>query len=61
MAKVPIDDPIYTSCDAELPDQNGIVFTVFDGARAQAYPVALMEGRELVNTEWNGEPVLVDY
>ena len=58
--KVPIDDPIYTSCSADL-DQKGDVLALFDGVRARAYPVDLMLGRELVNTDWDGEPVLVDY
>ena len=60
ITKTPVDDPIYAGCDSDLGADREVV-SLFDGARARAYPVDLLIGRELVNTDWDGEPVLVDY
>lgn len=62
MAKIPIDDPVYVKC-ADAPPEAGriTVFSVFDGLKARGYVVSEMLGRELVNDDWDGEPLLVDY
>lgn len=57
---IAVDDPIYTPC-AAVSEANGTALTVFDGVLARAYPLDLMVGRELVNDDWRGEPLLVDY
>ncbi|MEZ4235489.1 MAG: DUF3179 domain-containing (seleno)protein [Myxococcota bacterium] len=57
--KVPIDDPVYVACaDATLDER---VMAVFDGTRARAYALRGLYKRELVNDDWDGEPLLVDY
>jgi hypothetical protein len=56
---VAVDEPVLEPCSEVT--QSGLVFSVFDGSRAQAYPVALLQGRELVHVNWDGEPLLIDY
>jgi hypothetical protein len=57
--KVPVDDPIYAPCRESRFD--GDVMAVFDGQRARAYAIARIKDRELVNDDWDGEPLLVDF
>lgn len=58
---VAVDDPVLVPC-ADVPrEQEGLVFSVFDGARAQAFPLALLAGREIVHVNWDGDPLLVDF
>ena len=61
LAKVPVDDPIYYGCDEGDPNTTVELLAVFDGTRARGYAIAELIGRELVNTEWDGAPLLVDY
>jgi hypothetical protein len=62
LAKIPVDDPIYEACgDTTATADDDRVFTVFDGVRARAYPIPLLEGREIVNDWWGDEPLLVDW
>jgi len=62
LSKIPVDDPIYESCgDTTAEEIAGRVVAVFDGARARAYPIALLEGREIVNDWWGDDPLLVDW
>jgi len=58
---IPVDDPImYVCADADIhPDEE--MFWVFDGVRARAYPILIMEGRELLNENFGGTPLLVDW
>jgi hypothetical protein len=59
--KIPVDDPHYVACgDAAIPDDADLL-VLFDGARARGYRIGALRDRELVNTEWEGEPILVDY
>lgn len=59
--KVSVDDPIYRPCDQLPDDVAGTVFSVFDGVRARAWSIEKLDDRELVNDDWDGEPILVDY
>jgi hypothetical protein len=58
-SKIPVDDPRFVSCERSRID--GPVLAVFDGQRARGYSIARMSGREVVNDEWDGEPILVDF
>jgi hypothetical protein len=60
LEKIPVDDPIYVPCGDALGGEDP-VFAVFDGLRARAYPLDLLEGREIVNDWWGDEPRLVDW
>lgn len=62
--KIPVDDPIYTACaelDPTAVPPNGQVLYVFDGVLARAYPLDLLDGREIVNDLWRDQPIAVDY
>ena len=62
LTKIPVDDPVYEPCDG--PQTHGgdtIVVAAFDGVRARAWPIDLLDGRELVNDVWGDEPRLVDW
>jgi len=60
--KIPVDDPIYVSCgDTTAEEIEGRVVTVFDGFRARAYPIQLLDGREIVNDWWGNDALLVDW
>ncbi|MEQ1503502.1 MAG: hypothetical protein ABMB14_14795 [Myxococcota bacterium] len=59
--KVPIDDPVYAPCAGFVAPFDGPVLAVFDGVLARGYSVDLLKGREIVNDDWAGEPIVVDY
>lgn len=59
--KTAVDDPIYGPCDTAPDDADGRVFAVFDGVRARGWSIPKLIDRELVNDDWGGEPILVDY
>ncbi len=58
---VPIDDPILVGCSQSVLAPDVPVFSVFDGVDARAYPIALLEGRELLHDEYGDGPLLVDW
>ncbi|MEQ1565312.1 MAG: hypothetical protein ABMA64_06715 [Myxococcota bacterium] len=58
--KIPVDEPLYRDCSAPgLPAVD--VLAVYDGVAARAWSLPLLQGRELVNDDWFGEPLLVDW
>lgn len=59
--KIPVDDPLYEDCSETTLTGDEQVLSLFDGAHAEAYRITAMIGRELVHTEWDGEPILVDF
>lgn len=58
---IAVDDPILRPCASVPAEQQGLVYSVFDGTRAMAFPLLLLAGREIVHVNWDGEPLLVDY
>ena len=58
---VAVDDPIYSPCTSVIDGGVDRVMSVFDGVRARAYGLASMDHREIVHTEWDGDPLLVAY
>ena len=66
---VPVDDPVFVSCDrtaigpdgaALLPEDD--VFAVFDGIHARGYPMSwLATPREAIHDWMGGTPILVDW
>jgi hypothetical protein len=59
--KVPVDDPIYVGCDEVPADARGEVLSLFDGVHARAWPLEGLHKREIVNDDFFGEPIVVDY
>lgn len=60
--KIAVDDPIFEPCRGDLLPDDVPLMAVFDGARADGYPIALLgNGRELLATTWGDEPLLVDW
>jgi hypothetical protein len=58
---VPVDDPKHEPCSRAPEGVDLAVLSLFDGARARAYVIDEMIHREIVHTEWDGEPVIVNY
>jgi len=57
----PIYDPVFTTADGvDWPGDIEIIGVERDGA-AKAYPVSLLNRRELVLDEIGGEPILVSW
>jgi hypothetical protein len=59
--KVPVDDPIYVDCDEIPAEAEGDVLSLFDGEHARAWPIEGLHKREIVNDDFFGEPITVDY
>jgi hypothetical protein len=59
--KVPVDDPIYWDCHKVRADTDGEVLSLFDGVHARAWPIEALHKREIVNDDFFGEPIAVDY
>jgi hypothetical protein len=61
---VPVDDPVYRPCSEAHDEGHDVdleVLSLFDGARARAYLLEEMVHREIVHTDWDGGPVIVNY
>ena len=58
---LPVDDPVYARCSLVPPGDDRKVMSVFDGQRARAYALDALDHREIVHTDWDGQPVLVNY
>jgi hypothetical protein len=58
---VPVDDPVHEPCSEAPAGADLEVLSLFDGARARAYLLDEMLHREIVHTDWDGEPVIVNY
>ncbi len=57
----PIYDPVFvTAEEADLADDQ-LVLGVAIGEQAKAYPIAVLNGREMVNDELAGIPILATW
>jgi hypothetical protein len=57
----PIYDPEFIPGDqADLPDED-LVLAIAWGGEAKAYPIAVLQFREMVNDEMAGIPILVSW
>jgi Protein of unknown function (DUF3179) len=60
LAKIPVDEPTFAAC-ADVPGDDRSTLVVFDGQLARAYLLDALEPREVVNDDWQGSPILVDF
>ena len=57
----PVYDPVFVSAEeADLADDQLVLGVAIDG-QAKAYPIAVLNGREMVNDELAGIPILATW
>ncbi len=57
----PVYDPVFVAAEAaDLSDEQLVLGVAIDG-QAKAYPIAVLNGREMVNDELAGIPILATW